>query len=102
MNLLENLDILMQKKKLNRRTLAKEVGLPPSTVNSWFNRGYENVTLKALSKIATYFNVSIEELVNGRPMTKITFSSKDFSENELKAIVEFSEFLKSKRSEDVE
>lgn len=102
MNLLDNLDKLMKQKKLSRAELAKEVGIAPSTINSWFNRGYENVTLKALSKIASYFNVSIEELVNERPITVITFSSKDFTENELKAIVDFSDFLKSKRGEDVE
>ena len=98
MGLLENLDKLMKQKKLTRRQLAKEVGLPPSTISSWYSRGYENVTLKVLSKISTYFNISIEELVNGQPMTEITFSSKDFSEDELKAIIDFSEFLKKKRS----
>ena len=97
MNLLENLDKLMKEKKLNRRQLAKEVGLPASTINSWYNRGYENVTLKVLSKISAYFNISIEELVNGKKIRTITFTSDDFSENELKAILDFSEFLKSKR-----
>ena len=100
MNLLNNLDKLMEQKKLTRRQLAKEVGLPPSTISSWYSRGCENVTLKVLIRVASYFNVSIEELVNGQPMTEIIFSSKDFSENELKAILDFSEFLKDKRSED--
>lgn len=101
MDLLENLDRLMKQKKLNRRQLAKEVGIPASTISSWYNRGYENVTLKVLSKIAAYFSISIEELVNGRAVKEITFSSNEFSENELKAILDFSEFLKSKRSESI-
>ena len=102
MNLLENLDKLMERKKLNRTELAKEVGIAPSTINSWYSRGCENVTLKALMKISTYFNISIEELVNQKPVQELTFSSKDFSLSELKAIYEFSEFLKSKRSECIE
>lgn len=102
MDLLDNLDKLMKQKKLNRRQLAKEVGIPASTINSWYNRGYENATLKALAKVAAYFNISIEELVNSRPVREITFSSNEFSENELKAILDFSEFLKSKRGETIE
>ena len=101
MNLLENLDRLMQQNNLSRRQLAKEVGLPPSTISSWYYRGYENITLKVLLKLANYFNISIEELVNKKPAQELTFSSNEFSLNELKAIYEFSEFLKSKRSEDV-
>lgn len=102
MGLLENLDKLMKLKKLTRRQLAKEVGLPPSTISSWYYRGYENITLKVLLKLSSYFKISIEELVNDKPIQEITFSSNDFSENELKAIIDFSEFLKNKRGEDVE
>ena len=101
MNLLENLDRLMEHKKLNRTELAKEVGIAPSTINSWYSRGCENVTLKVLLKIANYFNITIEELVNGKSITEITFSTKDFSISELKAIVDFSEFLKMQRGEDI-
>lgn len=102
MNLLENLNKLMEQNKLNRRELAKAVGLPPSTINSWYNRGCENVTLKVLLKIATYFNITIEELVNNKPVQIITFDSNEFSFVELKAIYEFSNFLKSKRGENIE
>lgn len=102
MNLLENLDMRLKQKKLSRTELAKAVGIAPSTINSWFNRGCENVTLKALLKISTYFNITIEELVNGKPIKEICFSSNEFSESELQAILDFSEFLKSKRSESIE
>ena len=97
MDLLKNLDKLMNERKMNRTELAKAIGIPPSTINSWYNRGYENVTLKTLLKVSAYFNVSIEELVNGRPVREVVFSSNEFSEIELKAILDFSEFLKSKR-----
>lgn len=102
MKLLDNLDKLMKQKKLNRTELAKEVGIAPSTINSWYNRGCENVTLKTLLKISAYFNISIEELVNDNPIHEITFSSNEFTIAELKAIYEFGEFLKQKRSENAE
>ena len=99
MSFLDNLDKLMKQKKLNRKELAREIGIAPSTINSWYNRGYENATLKALSKVANYFNISIEELVNDNPIQEIIFTSNDFTLSELKAIHEFSEFLKQQRSE---
>ena len=102
MNLLENLDKIMEHKKMNRTELAKAIGIAPSTINSWYSRCYENVTLKTLLKVSAYLNVSIEELVNDNPIKEITFSSKDFDESELKAIIDFSEFLKNKRSESTE
>lgn len=99
MSLLDNLDKLMKQNKMNRTELAKRVGIAPSTINSWYSRGYENVTLKALLKISAYFNVSIEELVNDNPVQELTFTSNEFSLSELQAIYEFGEFLKSKRGE---
>ena len=99
MSLLDNLDKLMKQNKMNRTELAKRVGIAPSTISSWYSRGYENVTLKALLKISAYFNVSIEELVNDNPVQELTFTSNEFSLSELQAIYEFGEFLKSKRGE---
>lgn len=100
MGLLENLDKMLEHRKMSRTELAKAIGIAPSTINSWYSRGYENVTLKTLLKVSAYFNVSIEELVNDDPVKEITFSSRDFNESELKAIIDFSEFLKEKREEE--
>lgn len=99
MRLLENLNKLMKQNKLNRTELAKAVGIAPSTINSWYSRGCENVTFKALLKISNYFNITIEELVNGNKFQEITFSSSEYSLDELKAIADFSEFVKKQRGE---
>ena len=50
---------------MSRNDLAKAVGIAPSTVNSWFNRGYENISLKTLLKLSRFFNITIDELVDG-------------------------------------
>ena len=65
MNFLENLTKLLNRENLSRAELAKRLNIAPSTINSWYNRGYENVSLKFLLKISNYFNVSLETLVNG-------------------------------------
>lgn len=65
MRFLENLDILLYRNKLTRSDLARAAGLSPSTVNAWFNRSCENVSLKSLVEIAQYFNVTLDDLVNG-------------------------------------
>lgn len=65
MNFLDNLTKLLKRENLSRAELAKRLNIAPSTINSWYNRGYENVSLKFLLKICDYFNVSLETLVNG-------------------------------------
>lgn len=98
MRLLENLTILMKKNGINRTQLAKEIGVAPSTVNSWFNRNCDNITLSTLLKLSKYFSITMEELINGVPnINNITFNCIEFSANELEIIKKFSEFLKDNR-----
>ena len=55
----------MIEKNLNRSQLARGMGVAPSTVNSWFNRSAENITLKTLKKLAAFLDCSIDSLVYG-------------------------------------
>lgn len=98
MYLLENLTRLMQEHNINRSELAKSIGVSPSTINSWYNRSCENISLQTLLKLSSYFNVTMEELVNGS-YNSIVFSGKDYSTNELKAIKDFSDFIKNTKKE---
>lgn len=98
MHLLENLTILMKQKNINRTELAREIGIAPSTVNSWYNRSYENISLKTLLKLSKFFNKTIEELVHGN-MCKVTFTEETFTKTELNAIINFSEFLIDNRTD---
>lgn len=80
----DNLQALMSAKGISRRKLAKECGISPSAVNSWFNRSAENISLQTLKKLSDYFGVSIEELVHGKQRRReITFSSNTYTDAEL-------------------
>lgn len=94
----DNLQALMSAKGISRRRLAKECGISPSAVNSWFNRSAENISLQTLKKLSEYFGISIEELVHGSRQTReITFSSSAYTDEELNQIKQFAHFLIKQR-----
>ena len=99
MNFLHNLENLMENKKINRSELAKAIGIAPSTINAWYTKDFKGITLKNLSKLASYFDVSMEALVYGEKPS-LTFTLENFSEAELKAIYKYSEFIKENRSDE--
>lgn len=69
MRFLENLEVLLFTHHMTRSDLARAINLSPSTINSWFNRSCENVSLKSLVAISEYFNITLDELVNGNEIT---------------------------------
>ena len=99
MNFLHNLENLMENKKINRSELAKAIGIAPSTINAWYTKDFKGITLKNLSKLASYFDVSLEALVYGEKLS-LTFTLDNYSEAELKAIHQYSEFIKGNRLND--
>lgn len=98
MSFLDNLNELMKEKNMNRTELAKEIGVAPSTINSWYNRSCDNISLQTLLKLSNYFEITMEELVHGS-YESIVFSTKDYSVTELKAIKNFSNYIKSIKEE---
>ena len=99
MNFLHNLEYLMDKNKINRSELAKAIGIAPSTINAWYTKDYKGITLKNLTKLASYFDVSMEALVYGERQS-LTFTLDNYSEAELKAIHDFSQYIKGNRMND--
>ena len=94
----DNLQALMSAKGISRRRLAKECGISPSAVNSWFNRSAENIGLPTLKKLSDYFGISIEELVHGRQQRhEIVFTNDTYTEEELAQIERFARFLIGQR-----
>ena len=87
----DNLQAPMSAKGISRRRLAKECGIGPSAVNSWFNRSAENIGLQTLKKLSDYFGIGIEELVHGRRQQReITFSSSAYTDAGLDQFAHFS------------
>lgn len=62
---LEVLTQLMQNKGLNKSDLAKESGIPYTTIDGFYKKGCDNVKLSTLQKLSKYFNVSLDYLING-------------------------------------
>lgn len=96
MNFLINLDYLLTVNKLSRSELARNINIAPSTINAWYTKDYRGITLKNLVKLSKYFDVTIEDLVNG-DIRSLSFTSDNYSDSELKAIKDFSDHLKRSR-----
>ena len=82
---------------MKRADLARAIGVAPSTINSWYARGSEKVSLKVLRDIAVYFNVSLEVLINGDAITSLYFTEYEYTKQELELIANFGKFLKESR-----
>jgi len=65
MGFLDRLDALLKERGLNKHTLSQQCGVPYSTINSFYTKGYDNAKLKTLSKIATFLNVPLGYLAWG-------------------------------------
>lgn len=65
MTFIDRLDMLLKEHDLNKNQLAAQTGIPVSTIYGWYKKGYEGITLPTITKLAEYFNCTIEYLVNG-------------------------------------
>lgn len=97
MDFLTNLEILLKNNDMKRADLARAIGVAPSTINSWYARGSEKVSLKVLRDIAVYFNVSLEVLINGDAITSLYFTEYEYTKQELELLASFGKFLKESR-----
>jgi repressor LexA len=64
MKLTDKLDLLMSEKGLSRMGLSKESGVPYMTIVNFYEKGTDNVKLSTLRKLADYFEVSLDYLVD--------------------------------------
>lgn len=98
MRFLENLEYLLKINNIKKSDLAKHIGITQPTINAWYTKGYDNVSLSTLVKISKFFHIPLEELINGELKT-IYFSADEYSYEELNVIINFSRFLKTTRKE---
>lgn len=64
MNFLEKLDYLMGKKGLNKSKLSKLSGVPYTTIDGFYKKGYENTKISTIQKLAIALDVSVDYLVD--------------------------------------
>lgn len=60
MDFLEKLDFLMHRFDLTKTTLSQKSGIPYTTIDAWYKKGYEGLKLTTLRKLAQYFNTSLD------------------------------------------
>lgn len=65
MDFLDRLRILMEKNNENNSTLAKKSGIPYTTIDGLFKRGWEKAQISTIQKICDYYNVSLDYMVYG-------------------------------------
>ena len=96
MKFLHNLEYLLIVNKMSRAELARKIDIAPSTINAWFTKDYKGITLKNLIKLSNCFDITIEDLVNG-DIRSLNFTIENYTDSELKAIKDFSDYLKRSR-----
>lgn len=64
MNFLEKLDYLMGKRGLNKNRLSQLSGVPYTTIDGFYKKGYENTKISTIRKIADALDVSLDYLVD--------------------------------------
>ena len=62
MNFLDKLDKIMKEKGINKRQLAQMSGVPYTTIDSFYKKGYENMKLSTLKKISSFSGYSMDYL----------------------------------------
>ncbi len=63
MNFTDKLNLLMQKKNIRISDLSRGSGIPYTTIDGFYKKGYSNIKLSTLKQLSEYFDVSIDYLV---------------------------------------
>jgi len=62
MTFTQKLDYFMSQRGITRGGLSRDTGIPYTTIVGFYEKGYENIKLSNLKRLAAYFGVSIEYL----------------------------------------
>lgn len=63
MDFLEKLNHLMEERKINKNVLSKESGIPYTTIDGFYKKGYQNAKLTTIKKLCDYFDVTLDYLM---------------------------------------
>lgn len=63
MTFLEKLDWLMAREKINKHALSRLSGIPYTTIDGFYKKGYSNAKLSTLNRLCAFFSVSLDYLV---------------------------------------
>lgn len=93
---------LMKTKKINANELAVKIGVAPTTIYSMIKRDSSRVDIDLIIKISHALNITADEFLSGEAPTRSTpldahFESCDFTEEEIKEIANYADYVKQKR-----
>lgn len=63
MDFLNKLDALMAVHGLNKHTLSIQCGVPYTTIDAWYKKGYNNAKLSTIQKLADFFGTTLDYLM---------------------------------------
>ena len=98
-NFNENLKEARLKSGFSQKDVAENIGVAKSTY-SLYESGSREPNVNTIKKLASYLNVSADELlgINDEPITIAAhFDGDEYTEEELDEIRQFAEFVKNKR-----
>lgn len=103
MTFTEKLDKLMQERHINKSTLAKESGVPYTTIDGLYKKGSDNIKLSTLRKLSSYFNCSLDYLVDDEIESDAEIATEQFdvtvlTKEEKEDIQRYIDFVISKRN----
>ena len=67
----------MDKNNLNKSTLSKACGIPYTTIDGWYKKGYEGLKLTTLRKLAEFFGTSLDFWANDDFQFTLLSTDKD-------------------------
>ena len=67
MNFLEKLDALMSASGINKSRLSQLSGVPYTTIDGFYKKGYENAKISTIRKIAHTLDTSLDYLIEETP-----------------------------------
>ena len=105
MGLTDKLDLLMKERNINKADLARESGVPYTTIDGFYKKGSENAKLSTLKKLCAYFNCTLDYLADDsvyyQPTTIAAHKDgENFTTDELAKIEEYKKLLLAARPKD--
>ena len=103
MGLTDKLDMLMNERHINKAELARESGIPYTTIDGFYKKGSENAKLSTLKKLCAYFGCTLDYLaddnIEGSCISTIAAhkDGENFTPEELQKIEEYKKLLLAAR-----
>ena len=72
---------LIEKKKTNIKLISERTGIPASTIYGWTNDNPPTDLAKVI-KLATYFDITLDELLSSKPRRSTPFEQLPTSNSE--------------------